>query len=80
MCQCWKECFETDQRKGYLNNRAVKEEENLRENEDLQKQTDQNIRIVQKTSGDTEILSQIEIKRSEIKLQNAILKNGIRRF
>ena len=58
--------------KDALNNRAVKEEENLRENEDLQKQTDQNIReLSRKLQEITEILSQIEIKRSEIKLQNA---------
>ena len=58
--------------KDTLNNRAVKEEENLRENEDSQKQTDQNIReLSRKLQEITEILSQIEIKRSEIKLQNA---------
>ncbi|MDG1929306.1 MAG: chromosome segregation protein SMC, partial [Nitrospinaceae bacterium] len=58
--------------KDALNSRAVKEEENLRENEDLQKQTDQNIReLSRKLQEITEILSQIEIKRSEIKLQNA---------
>ena len=58
--------------KDTLSNRAVKEEENLRENEDSQKQTDQNIReLSRKLQEITEILSQIEIKRSEIKLQNA---------
>ena len=58
--------------KDALNNRAVKEEENLRENEDSQKQMDQNIReLSRKLQEITEILSQIEIKRSEIKLQNA---------
>ena len=58
--------------KDILSNRAVKEEEILRENEDSQKQTDQNIReLSRKLQEITEILSQIEIKRSEIKLQNA---------
>ena len=58
--------------KDTLSNRAVKEEENLRENEDSQKQMDQNIReLSRKLQEITEILSQIEIKRSEIKLQNA---------
>ena len=58
--------------KDVLSNRAVKEEENLRENEDSQKQMDQNIReLSRKIQGFTVTLSQIEIKRSEIKLQNA---------
>ena len=58
--------------KDVLSNRAVKEEENLRENEDSQKQMDQNIReLSRKLQEITETLSQIEIKRSEIKLQNA---------
>ena len=58
--------------KDTLSNRAVKEEENLRENEGSQKQMDQNIReLSRKLQEITEILSQIEIKRSEIKLQTA---------
>ena len=58
--------------KDTLSNKAVKEEENLRENEGSQKQMDQNIReLSRKLQEITEVLSQIEIKRSEIKLQNA---------
>ena len=58
--------------KDTLSNKAVKGEENLRENEDSQKQMDQNIReLSRKLQEITEVLSQIEIKRSEIKLQNA---------
>ena len=58
--------------KDSLNDRAVKEEEKLRENEDAQKQMDQNIReLSRKLQGITETLSQIEIQRSETRLQNA---------
>jgi len=58
--------------KDTLSNTAIKEEENLRENEGSQKQMDHNIReLSRKLQEITEVLSQIEIKRSEIKLQNA---------
>jgi len=64
--------------KDALSNRAVKEEENLRENEDSQKQMDQNIReLSRKIQEITETLSQIEIKRSEIKLQNAHIEERV---
>jgi len=58
--------------KDSLSDRAVKEEERLRENEDTQKQMDQDIReLSRKLQEITETLSQIEIKRSETRLQNA---------
>ncbi|MEK9627418.1 MAG: chromosome segregation protein SMC [Nitrospinota bacterium] len=58
--------------KDTLSNNAVKEEEKLRENEDAQKQMDQDIReLSRKLQEITEALSQIEIKRSETRLQNA---------
>jgi len=64
--------------KDALSSRAVKEEENLRENEDSQKQMDQNIReLSRKIQEITETLSQIEIKRSEIKLQNAHIEERV---
>ena len=51
---------------------AVKEEEKLKENEDAQKQMDQDIRdLSRKLQEITETLSEIEIKRSETRLQNA---------
>jgi len=64
--------------KDTLSNRAIKEEENLRENEGSQKQMDQNIReLSRKLQEITEVLSQIEIKRSEIKLQNAHIEERV---
>ena len=55
-----------------LSEQAVQEEESLRENEDAQKQMDQDIRELSKKLQEiTETLSQIEIKRSETRLQNA---------
>ena len=58
--------------KDSLSDCAVKEEERLRENEDAQKQMDQDIReLSRKLQEITETLSQIEIKRSETRLQNA---------
>ena len=58
--------------KDVLSERAVKEEESLRENEKTQKQMDHDIReLTKKIQEITEILSQIEIKRSETRLQNA---------
>lgn len=58
--------------KDSLSDSAVNEEESLRENEDAQKQMDQDIReLARKLQEITETLSQIEIKRSETRLQNA---------
>jgi len=58
--------------KDVLSDNAVQEEESLRQNEDAQKQMDQDIReLSRKLQEITETLSQIEIKRSEARLQNA---------
>ena len=58
--------------KDVLSEQAVQEEESLRENEKTQKQMDHDIReLTKKIQEITEILSQIEIKRSETRLQNA---------
>ncbi len=58
--------------KDILSENAVQEEESLRGNEDAQKQMDQDIReLSRKLQEITETLSQIEIKRSETRLQNA---------
>ena len=58
--------------KDILSENAVQEEESLRANEDAQKQMDQDIReLSRKLQEITETLSQIEIKRSETRLQNA---------
>lgn len=58
--------------KDALSEQAVKEEEILRENEDMQKQMEQDIRELSKKLQEiAETLSQTEIKRSETRLQNA---------
>ena len=58
--------------KDVLSENAVQEEESLRGNEDAQKQMDSDIReLSRKLQEITETLSQIEIKRSETRLQNA---------
>lgn len=58
--------------KDILSENAVQEEESLRGNEDAQKKMDQDIReLSRKLQEITETLSQIEIKRSETRLQSA---------
>ena len=64
--------------KDTLSKQAVREEDSLRENETQQKEIDHDIRELSKKIQEiTETLSQIEIKRSETRLQRAHIEERV---